>query len=708
MLIFILMATTEAKLTEILKEIVKNYPGEEDRIIKAYEYMASKHGNQKRISGEPYVVHPLLVAQKLANLNMDIVTVVGGFLHDVLEDTDATYEEIAKLFGKDVADIVEGVTKIGKIKFKNIKEAQAENFRKLILATAKDIRVVIVKLADRLHNMKTLGYLRWEKRIRIAEETLEIYAPIAHRLGIWEIKRELEDLSFKYLYPKEYEKVRNFVSQSLENLEEYLKKFVIPKVKEELSKANIKADISYRPKHLYSTWQKTIRKGISLEEVHDLLGVRIVVNSIGECYTVLGIIHNIFKPVPGKFKDYISLPKSNLYQSLHTTVVAHKGRMVEFQIRTEEMHLRAEKGIAAHWAYKEGKDFSRSSEIFSWLRDLVDNIKGSKNPSELLDNLKRDLFSEEVFVFTPHGDLVVLPRGATPVDFAYHIHTEIGNHCAGAKVNGRIVPLNYKLRNGDQVEIITSVAKNPSPDWLKFVVTSRAKTRIKQYLKQLEKERYLSEGRRIFEKIRESLNLSYEELINRIRPNVNFKKEDDLFIALGSGRLSPNKLISLISSRKKEKTEKIKIEGGGKVSVEGLSGIMYEIGRCCNPVPGDEIYGVITRGRGMTLHEKNCSNLRYVMENFPEKVLKADWKPQGKFKTRIRVKAKDRIGILSEITKHIADGGSNIWESFTKTTREGLAIMDFTVDVTDKKHLEKLIKSIETVEGVENCSRLYI
>ncbi len=706
-LIFILMALKELKPGEILEDIEKRYPGEEERIQRAFEFISEKHRDQKRLSGEPYVIHPLSVARILADLNMDATTVVGGLLHDVLEDTETTYEELEALFGKDVADIVEGVTKIGKIRFRNLREAQAENFRKLILATAKDIRVVIVKLADRLHNMRTLGHHRREKRIRIAEETLEVYAPIAHRLGIWEIKRSLEDLSFKYLYPKEYEKVRSFVNQSLGDLEDYLRKFVIPRVKEELQRAGISAEISYRPKHLYSIWQKTIRKNIDLEEVHDLLGVRIVVESVQDCYVVLGIIHSVFKPVPGKFKDYISLPKSNLYQSLHTTVVAHKGRMVEFQIRTREMHLRAEKGIAAHWAYKEGKGSADGEEIFAWLRNLVENIQGSRNPSEVLDSLKRELFSEEVFVFTPHGDLLVLPRGATPVDFAYYIHTEIGNHCAGAKVNGRLVPLNYRLRSGDQVEIITSPHKRPSPDWLKFVVTSKAKTRIKQYLKQIEKERFLSDGRRIFERIRENLGLPQEELLEKLRARLKFRSEEELILALGSGRLSPSKLIALLSSKKRSRSEKLRSESGGEVSIDGLSGIMFELGRCCNPVPGDEIYGVVTRGKGMILHESNCLNLRYIMENFPEKVLRAKWKPQGRFKTRIRVTARDRIGILSEIAKSIAEGGSNIWESVTKTTGDGVAVMDFTIDVSGREHLDDLIRTIESVEGVERCSRLY-
>jgi len=701
------MAVKELKLDEIIEYLKDKYAEDSDRIERAYDFILERHKDQFRKSGEPYIVHPVNVAKILADLNMDSTTVVAGLLHDVLEDTDTTYEELETLFGKDVADIVEGVTKIGKIKFKNIKEAQAENFRKLILATAKDIRVVIVKLADRLHNMRTLGYLRRDKRVRIAEETLEVYAPIAHRLGIWEIKRNLEDLSFKYLYPREYEKVRKFVSQSLEDLEVYLKKFVIPQVKNALENAGIKAEISYRPKHLYSVWQKTIRKNISLEEVHDLLGVRIIVDTVPECYTVLGLIHSLFKPVPGKFKDYISLPKPNLYQSLHTTVIAPKGKMVEFQIRTKEMHLRAERGVAAHWAYKEGKEQAYDGEVFAWLRNLVENIQGSKNPAEVLDNLKRELFSEEVFVFTPKGDLVVLPKGATPVDFAYHIHTEVGNRCVGAKVNGRIVPLNYRLRSGDQVEIITSPNKSPNPDWLKFVVTSKAKNRIKHYIKQVERERFLSEGKKILEKLKDSLGITQEELLEKLKNKVRFKDEEDLYIALGSGKLPPTRILSLLAKKKKQTSSKESAEGRGKAYIDGLEGVMYEIGRCCNPVPGDEIYGVITRGKGIVLHEKNCSNLKYIAQHFPEKVVKAKLKPEGKFKTRIRVKAKDRIGILSEITRSIAEKGSNIWESSTKTTGDGTAFMDFTIDVSDKKQLREVMTAIKSVEGVESCSRLY-
>lgn len=704
--IFIVMAVKESSKDKILiEEIINRYPQDKKKIMKAYRYIKTKHEGQKRASGEDYIVHPIEVAKILSELNMDSASVISALLHDVLEDTDASYEEIEREFGKDIADIVDGVTKIGKIRFRRVEEAQAENFRKLMLAMSRDIRVIVVKLADRLHNMRTLKYLRKDKRVRIARETLEIYAPIAHRLGMWSLKTELEDIAFMYLYPKEYDRVKGFISSSREQLREYLQKFVIPVVKEALDKNRIQAVIQYRSKHLYSVWQKTIRKNIRLEDVHDILGVRIIVNTVHECYSVLGLIHSIFKPVPGKFKDYISLPKPNLYQSLHTTVVAPKGKMVEFQIRTQDMHNRAEIGVAAHWAYKEGVS-SRDGEIFTWLRDLVDSIQGSGNPSDLMDNLKRELFSEEVFVFTPKGDLIVLPRGATPVDFAYYIHTEVGNHCTGAKVNGRIVPLNYKLKNGEQVEIITSPNREPNPAWLDFVVTSKAKNRIKHYIKQLEREAFINKGRKLLEKLRNRMGLEHEELLKALRKKVKFKEEEELFIALGSGKVSTEKLVDLIG-KKKDKHVKQQEEGVGVVSIDGLEGVKYRVASCCMPVPGDEVFGVVVSGEGLVVHEKNCKNLKYLLSKFPEKVFKVEWRAEGKFKTRIKVVVRDRLGILSDITSHIAKNNSNIWKSTSVSLNNGTAVMEFTVDVKGSEHLKNLMDSLRSVEGVESCLRLY-
>jgi len=690
----------EVSLEEGLEKLLSKYEEHAEEIQKAYEFAKEKHGEQKRKTGEPYIIHPLNVALTLVELGMDYETIIAALLHDTLEDTDATYEEIKERFGENVAKLVEGVTKIGKIKYKS---EQAENYRKLLLATAEDPRVILLKLADRLDNVKTLWVFRKEKRKRIAKETLEIYAPLAHRLGVWSIKNELEDYAFKYLYPEEYEKVKNFVKESREKLEEYLKKYVIPKVKKELERYGINAEIKYRSKHYYSIWEKTKRKGIRLEDVHDILGVRIIVNTVPECYTVLGVIHSLFRPVPGKFKDYISLPKPNLYQSLHTTVVVDKGKLVEFQIRTWEMHERAEKGIASHWAYKEGKTPSDAG-VYSWLRELVESIQGSTNPNEVLENLKSNLFFEEVFVFTPKGDLVVLPKGSTPVDFAYKIHTEVGNHCAGAKVNGRIVPLNYELKSGDVVEIITNPNKTPSWEWLSFVKTPRARSKIKQFLKKQEKERYVNEGRRILERIREKLGISHEELLRKIREKVRFDREEELLIALGKRKISSTNLIKLILPKKREVREER--GGSSEVFVEDIANLKHEIAKCCKPVPGDRIFGVITRVKGLVLHEANCPNLKNVLRLNPEKVKEVELQASGFFQTDIRVIATDRIGLLSDITSAISESGSNIVSSATKTS-EGRAVMDFTLEVKNKKQLDEIMNKIKSVEGVEVCKRLY-
>jgi guanosine-3',5'-bis(diphosphate) 3'-pyrophosphohydrolase len=521
------MQTVLSKKIEKLLSMVEE--GDREDVLRAIEFLEERHAGQRRASGEPYAVHPIETAIIIASMGLKKEAIISALLHDVLEDTNTTYQELKERFGETVANIVEGVTKIGKYKIKDVSSEKAENYRKLFLATAKDIRVLLVKLADRLHNMRTLEHLPKEKRIRIAKETLEIYVPLANRLGVWQIKTELEDLCFMHLYPKEYERVKEFVRERRAKLEEYLKRLFIPKLREALKKANIQAEITYRPKHLFGIWQKTIRKGISLEDVHDILGVRVIVNTVEECYLVLGIIHNTFTPVPGKFDDYISLPKPNLYQSLHTAVIGPKGKVVEVQIRTWEMHERAEKGIAAHWAYKESFNLKDNS-VYGWLKKLVESLKGSKNAQEVLDNIKLELFSEEVFVFTPKGDLLVLPKGATPVDFAYHIHTDIGDHCAGAKVNGRIVPLDYRLQNGDQVEIITNPNKKPNPEWLKFVVTSKAKSKIKAYLKELEREKQIQEGRELLENLAKKLNIDRQELLEKIKKQEGIERDEDVYL----------------------------------------------------------------------------------------------------------------------------------------------------------------------------------
>ncbi|QWK19541.1 MAG: bifunctional (p)ppGpp synthetase/guanosine-3',5'-bis(diphosphate) 3'-pyrophosphohydrolase [Hydrogenobacter thermophilus] len=694
--------------TEKLKVegLLRFFEGEDrERVRRAIDFIEERHEHQVRASGEPYIMHPIEVAITLAEMGLDAETVIAALLHDVLEDTPTTYQELKEKFGQGVADIVQGVTKLGKFEFKDMERQKAENYRKLLLATAKDLRVILVKLADRLHNMKTLGYLRKDKQVRIAKETLEIYVPIANRLGVWKIKTELEDLCFMYLYPAEYERVKNFVGRSKKDLEEYLKRSFIPKLKEALRTFNIDAHIMYRPKHLYGIWQKTVRKGIKLEDVHDVLGVRVILSTPQECYLVLGIIHSTFKPVPGKFDDYISLPKPNLYQSLHTAVIGPKGRMVEVQIRTWEMHERAEKGIAAHWAYKEGRA-AKDNSVYAWLKSLVESIQGSKNPQELIENMKMELFSEEVFVFTPKGDLLVLPKGATPVDFAYHIHTDIGNQCAGAKVNGRIVSLNYKLQNGDMVEIITNPSRRPNPEWLKFVVTSKAKNKIKAYLRQLERERYLQEGRQILDKITYRLELSKEALLEKLLQDTSFKSEEDLLVAVGSGKVSREKIYSLFQQKVKEKHKEERKED--LLIIDGLGSVLHSVGTCCLPIPGEEVYGVITRGKGVVVHSKLCPNLQYIQRNLPEKVIPVVWRVSGgKHPVRIRVVVKDKVGVLAEITSSISKVGANILEAKTKSTSTGKAFMEFLVEVSNYAEFLRLSDTIRSVEGVEICERVF-
>jgi len=695
------METTLHKKHE--ERLFKALGNEDSKVKKALEFVEEKHAGQFRKSGDPYVVHPVEVAIILAELGMDRDTVVAGLLHDVLEDTETTYEELKENFGKDVADIVEGVTKLGKIHFKDVETQKAENYRKLILAFSKDLRVIFVKLADRLHNMKTLQFFSREKQVRIAKETLEVYVPIANRLGLWRIKTELEDLCFMYLYPKEYEEVKNFVGRSRRELEDYLKRVFIPRLKEELKKAGIQAHVSYRPKHLYGIWQKTLRKGIKLEDVHDILGVRVIVNTVQECYLVLGIVHSVFKPVPGKFDDYISLPKPNLYQSLHTAVIGPKGRMVEVQIRTWEMHERAEKGIAAHWAYKEGKSL-KDGGVYSWLKSLVESVQGSKNPQELLENLKLELFSEEVFVFTPKGDLLVLPKGATPVDFAYYIHTEVGNHCAGAKVNGRIVPLNYRLQNGDMVEIITNPNKKPNQEWLNFVVTSKAKSKIKSVLKELERERYVQLGRERLELYSQKLGLGREMLLKRLIEETGAKGEEEVYLLLGSGKLSKERVYSLFRKTQKEKPQG-KVEDA--LHIDGLGKVLHALAECCNPLPGEEVYGVISKGKGLVIHSKDCPNLNYLLKISPEKVVKVLWdRSQGLHPVRIRLLVKDRLGILGEVTTAIGRLGANITEARTKSLPSGQALMDFTLQVENYQSFLKVKEALSGLEGVESVQRL--
>ena len=685
---------------ELIKELLRltdNHP----LVEKAIKFADEKHEGQTRKTGEPYIVHPLSVALKLAEMKMDIPTVVAGVLHDVLEDTEATEGEIEREFGKEILKLVRGVTKLDKHKFRSQDEAQAENFRKLLLATAQDPRVLIIKLVDRLDNIRSLSIFRRDKQIRIARETLLVYAPLAHLLGMWDIKSQLEDISFKYLYPSEYEKVRSFVGKARKELEEYLKKYIIPPLREILDKYQIKGEIKYRTKHLYSIWEKTKRKGIPLEEVHDILGVRIITDDVAQCYTALGLIHQLWKPVAGKFKDYISTPKPNLYQSLHTTVVGPKGRWVEFQIRTWDMHLIAEKGIAAHWAYKAGRKADISEQkLVSALRDLVERLRNAdyEDIKEISESLRHEL-EKQIFVYTPKGDVISLPKGATPVDFAYAIHTEIGNHCAGAKVNGRWVPLDYQLQTGDRVEIITSPNKKPSPEWLKFVKTTKARQKIKHFLKKEIEKIHYQRGKEIWHRLERKYNLNLHEFLEKIR-----KTEKEFFIQLGSGKLTEKWVLGILGKElKKEGTEE-KHPPAGVLSSKELRGIAYRLAKCCYPLPGEEVKAVVSKG-GLVIHSKNCPNLRNVEKVSPEKVLTIKWEEGGVYPVKLRILAKDRIGLAGDITLTFARKGINI-QNINSSSQGNYAVFDIVGLFKNTDQLRDFINELKKIPQVEDVKRL--
>ncbi|MBZ4642913.1 MAG: (p)ppGpp synthetase SpoT/RelA [Deferribacteraceae bacterium] len=682
--------------------------GDLEKLHKAYVYAAQKHRGQLRQSGEPYLSHPLCVSYILADMNMDIDTVIAGLLHDTLEDTDATYEELEELFGRDVAFLVDGVSKIGKIRFKSSEQKMAENFRKMLISMSKDVRVIVIKLADRLHNMRTIDFLREEKQKRIAQETMEIYAPLAHRLGIAWIKWELEDMAFRILDREKYYEIYNKVKLKRSEREEYLNN-ILQTVKEQLEKNNIQAEVSGRPKHFYSIYKKMIDKKTSFDEIYDLLALRVIVQSVPECYSVLGMIHSLWKPIPGRFKDYIAMPKANLYQSLHTTVIGPKGMTVEFQIRTEEMHRIAEEGIAAHWRYKEGKKFDpKEDKAFVWLRQLLEQ-KELKNPEELVEALKEDVLPAQLYVFTPAGDVVELPRGSTPIDFAYAIHSEIGNKCVGAKIDGRIVPLKYKLKGGERIEVLTSANQEPRRDWLNFVKTNRAKSRIRAYLRKKEDERAINTANNLLEKEFAERNLNFKEIISKkenlskILERFNLKSLDDFLKAVGFGRLSPKQAANIFA-RVDEKDDiiskptKIKAE---PFKIDGIDDIMVRVAKCCNPLPGDVVKGYISVGRGIIVHREDCKNLKN-MAFSEDRLIDVIWDETKKFKSKVRVNSitEDRPGMLNDITTIIKDMGINIIELSAKPLSEGRARQDFTIEIASKDQLEKLVSKLKSSPGM--------
>ncbi len=707
------------QLEQIIQKVKAYNPqAEVDQLLRSFEFSAKAHAGQLRHSGEPFLQHPLQVAEILTLLKLDVPSIVAGLLHDTIEDTSATIQEIEQNFGKEVAHLVDGLTKISKIEFKNQEDKQAENFRKMVLSMAEDLRVVLIKLADRLHNMRTLDALPEYKQRRIAQETLDIYAPLANRLGIGWMKCEMEDLCLRYLKPEIYFNLVKKVAKKQEEREKYIQE-VIEVVKKSMAEYGCPGQVLGRSKHLYSIYQKMERQGIPFEEVYDLAAIRIITDTKMNCYAILGMIHSLWRPVPGRFKDYIGVPKSNLYQSLHTTVIGPKGQHVEFQIRTEEMHRVAEEGIAAHWKYKEkGQIDSKDDKLFAWLRQLVEWQKDLVDSRQFMDSVRLDLIQDVVYVFTPKGDVKELVKGSTPVDFAYSIHTEIGNHCVGAKVNGKIVPLRYPLQNGDTVEVLTSQTQVPSKDWLKFVKTTKAKARIKHWVKVEEQRRSLEIGKQIFERELRRHNLSPSETYKSKKLQEHFgefkaSNLDELLAAIGYGKVSAQQVISKLIPEPALKegladkvVKKLHIHDTG-VKVRGVNDILIRLSKCCNPLPGDKIIGFVTRGRGLSVHAVDCPNIDE-LDYDRDRIVEVAWatKDVRTHSVAIRVLTLDRPGMLASVSAAISAASSNISHAEIITTEEKKAVLNFVVDVNDTNHLEKVLKNIRQVDGVLQAKRV--
>ncbi|WP_455244297.1 RelA/SpoT family protein [Petrachloros mirabilis] len=708
-----------------LLDRVKSYNSDADlgMVRKAYEFSAKAHEGQVRRSGEPYLQHPIAVAGVLTSLKTDVTAIVAGLLHDTLEDTVATPEELEKEFGKDVVHLVDGVTKIGKITFRSHEEKQAENFRKMLLSMADDIRVVLIKLADRLHNMRTLEHLSAAKRQAIAQETLEIYAPLANRLGIGWIKNELEDLCLKHLKPDVYEMLRTRVAKRDEDRQQYIQE-VIELVNKAMQENGLPGQVYGRPKHLYGIYQKMNKQSISFEEVYDLTALRIITDSKMNCYALVGVIHSLWRPVPGRFKDYIAIPKSNLYQSLHTTVVGPKGEHVEFQIRTEEMHRVADYGIAAHWKYKEeGRVAERDSKAFGWLHQFVEWHRDLPDNRQFMDSVKLDLFHDVVYVFTPKGIVKELPKSSTPVDFAFAIHTEVGDHCVGAKVNGKIVPLKHQLESGDTVEILTSPTQTPHKDWLKFVRTSRAKTKIKHWIKVEEQKRSIEIGRRLLESefrrhgMAPAQMLKSDELAEVAR-KAGYDNTDELVAAVGFGHLPTIDVIGKLTARSAETVPAAEEKAVSQkpvvgrseekgVKVKGARDVLMQLSRCCNPVPGDRILGYITRGRGLTIHTIDCPNLE-ALDYDRERLVEVEWDSAtpSTHAVKVSVMTVDKTGVLANVSSAIAECHANISRAEITTREDRKAVLDFIVEISSTQHLDQVLKAIEKIDGVITARRV--
>ena len=702
---------------------------------KAFALANEKHKEQKRKSGEPFIIHPVAVASMLGEMDMDMPSIIAGMLHDIVEDTSVTIGEIRELFGDEIAYLVDGVTKLKRIPMSTKEELQAENLRKMFLSMASDIRVIVIKLVDRLHNMRTLQYVNTDSQITKARETLEIYTTLAHRLGMTKIKWELEDLCFKYLEPEAYNNLVTQITQRRDQQEAYIKK-VLDAIQVRLDEAGIKAFLDGRPKHFYSIHKKMIAQNKALNQIYDLLAIRVIVDTVQECYTVLGIIHEMYTPMPGRFKDYIAMPKPNMYQSLHTTLIGPDGQPFEAQIRTWEMHKTAEIGIAAHWKYKEGGKNGKPSEYdgkLEWVRNLLDNQKEVEDPDEFVETFKMDLFTDEVFVFTPKGDVKCLPKGSCPIDFAYAIHSAVGNRMIGAKVNGEIKPLNYRLRTGDFVEIITSQTNHgPSRDWLNIVKSSEAKSKIRQWFKKECRDENIERGKEIVEREIKKQGFKHEQIfkpewLEPLLKKYKFSSVDDLLNVIGFGELSAQKIINILKEEykksisgskeeellakldsaknpKKEKQKQHASDNG--IIVKGIDNCLVRLSRCCNPVPGDSIVGYITRGRGVSVHRTDCPNI-VAMSELENRVIDVRWaeKSKSSYIVDISIKAVDNSNLLLQIAKLIAETKLPMKAINARTTRDNYELIDLTIEITDRSELDKLVKKINGIENVVEVSR---
>ena len=725
----------EVGIEDIISTVKKQKGRRDIKIIqKAYEYAKEKHGDQLRKSGEPYIIHPLQVAYTLATLGMDDNTICAALLHDVLEDTDATYTDLEKEFNSEVAYMVDGVTKLGKLKYASVEEQQVENYRKMFLAMGKDIRVILIKLADRLHNMRTLKYLSRDRQIAIAKETMELYAPLANRLGVYSLKWELEDLSFKYLYPEDFREIVEGIDKKREERLKFIE-LIMDQIKAELKKQKIDAEVTGRAKHLYSIYRKMKRDNSTLDQIYDLFALRIIVNSVKDCYAALGIVHDLYNPMPGRFKDYIAVPKPNMYQSLHTTLIGPKGTPFEVQIRTWDMHRIAEYGIAAHWAYKESSFFSGKKanvkveeDKLAWVRETLEWQSEMQDPEEFMQTLKKELFEDEVYVFTPKGAIKVLPKGATPIDFAYQIHEQIGHHMVGCKINSKMMPIITPLKSGDIVEILTSdQSKGPSRDWLKFVKSSGARNKILSWFKKNLREENIEKGKEIIERELKKIGVKHDDLfkpefINAALNRYKYNTIDDMYASVGFGSISSGKIIArmleeyrkvhkeddiekTLEALAKEKVHKEKPSQNG-IIVKGIDNCLVKLSKCCNPVPGDEIIGYITRGRGVSVHRTDCVNTKKLLEE-GNRIIDVYWSDTKKtaYSADIEVYANDRLGLLADVVKVLGDNKCNIMAVTSKTNRERIAVIELTIEVENTEKLNNVLKNLRKVDSVYEVKR---